>query len=77
ARRAAAGLFIAVAGGAQASIVADRRRVILNDGEQAAIVSLSNKSDAYPYLVQSWLADERGTRITTPLMVVTPLQRVE
>lgn len=77
ARRAAAALFIALAGAAHAAIVPDRTRVILNEGEQAAIVTLSNKSDAYPYLVQSWLGDERGNRITTPLMVVPPLQRVE
>ncbi|RIV67090.1 molecular chaperone, partial [Burkholderia pseudomallei] len=53
ARRAAAALFIALAGAAHAAIVPDRTRVILNEGEQAAIVTLSNKSDAYPYLVQS------------------------
>ncbi|AOJ01790.1 fimbrial protein [Burkholderia mayonis] len=77
ARRMAAALLAALAGAAHAAIVPDRTRVILNEGEQAAIVTISNKSDAYPYLVQSWLEDEHGNKITTPLMVVPPLQRVE
>ncbi|RQT09240.1 fimbrial biogenesis chaperone [Burkholderia contaminans] len=65
------------AGAAQAAIVPDRTRVILNEGEQAAIVTITNKSTTYPYLVQSWLEDAKGNKITSPLMVVPPLQRVE
>ncbi|MEK8069070.1 molecular chaperone, partial [Burkholderia contaminans] len=45
--------------------------------EQAAIVTITNKSTTYPYLVQSWLEDAKGNKITSPLMVVPPLQRVE
>ncbi|WP_431226011.1 fimbrial biogenesis chaperone [Burkholderia contaminans] len=65
------------AGAAQAAIVPDRTRVIFNEGEQAAIVTITNKSATYPYLVQSWLEDANGNKITSPLMVVPPLQRVE
>lgn len=65
------------AGAAQAAIVPDRTRVIFNEGEQAAIVTITNKSATYPYLVQSWLEDAKGNKITSPLMVVPPLQRVE
>lgn len=72
---AAAGALIACA--AHASIVPDRTRVIFNEGEQAAVVTVTNKSATYPYLVQSWLEDANGKRITSPLMVVPPLQRVE
>ncbi|CAB3746589.1 fimbrial protein [Burkholderia sp. MSh2] len=66
-----------LAGAAHAAIVPDRTRVIFNEGEQAAIVTITNKSTTYPYLVQSWLEDAKGNKITTPLMVVPPLQRVE
>lgn len=66
-----------LAGAAQAAIVPDRTRVIFNEGEQAAIVTITNKSTTYPYLVQSWLEDANGNKITSPLMVVPPLQRVE
>nr|WP_272148376.1 molecular chaperone [Burkholderia cepacia] len=66
-----------VAGVAHAAIVPDRTRVIFNEGEQAAIVTISNKSTTYPYLVQSWLEDAKGNKITSPLMVVPPLQRIE
>nr|WP_253192565.1 molecular chaperone [Burkholderia cenocepacia] len=66
-----------LAGAAQAAIVPDRTRVIFNEGEQAAIVTITNKSTTYPYLVQSWLEDAKGNKITSPLMVVPPLQRVE
>ncbi|MBN3792477.1 molecular chaperone [Burkholderia sp. Ac-20353] len=70
-----AGVFLADA--AHASIVPDRTRVIFNEGEQAAIVTITNKSATFPYLVQSWIEDADGKRITSPLMVVPPLQRVE
>ncbi|KVN30625.1 fimbrial protein [Burkholderia pyrrocinia] len=79
-RRASCALATAgalLAGAAHASIVPDRTRVIFNEGEQAAIVTITNKSASYPYLVQSWLEDAQGKRITSPLMVVPPLQRVE
>ncbi|RXV73788.1 molecular chaperone [Burkholderia stabilis] len=66
-----------LAGAAHAAIVPDRTRVIFNEGEQAAIVTITNKSTTYPYLVQSWLEDAKGNKITSPLMVVPPLQRVE
>ncbi|WP_323118326.1 fimbrial biogenesis chaperone [Burkholderia alba] len=75
--RACAAALLLTTAAAHAAIVPDRTRVIFNEGEQAAIVTITNKSDKYPYLVQSWLEDEHGQKITTPLMVVPPLQRVE
>ncbi|MCA8092227.1 molecular chaperone [Burkholderia anthina] len=79
-RRASSALAVVstlFAGAAHAAIVPDRTRVIFNEGEQAAIVTITNKSTTYPYLVQSWLEDADGNKITSPLMVVPPLQRVE
>lgn len=62
---------------AHAAIVPDRTRVVFNEGEQAAVVTVANRSDKYPYLVQSWIEDVDGQKISSPLMVVPPLQRVE
>ncbi|WP_175721992.1 fimbrial biogenesis chaperone [Burkholderia anthina] len=79
-RRASSALAVVstlFAGAAHAAIVPDRTRVIFNEGEQAAIVTITNKSTTYPYLVQSWLEDTDGNKITSPLMVVPPLQRIE
>ncbi|WP_179404164.1 fimbrial biogenesis chaperone [Burkholderia guangdongensis] len=65
-----------VAGAAHASIVPNRTRVIFNEGEPAAVVTLTNNG-AIPYLVQSWIEDPHGRRITSPLMAVPPLQRID
>jgi fimbrial chaperone protein len=78
-RRASCALAIAgawLAGTAHASIVPDRTRVIFNEGEPSAVVTLANNS-ASPYLVQSWIEDPHGQRIASPLMAVPPLQRIE
>jgi len=60
-----------------AAIVPDRTRVIYDEGAQSASVMVTNKSEKYPYLVQSWIEDENGKKIAAPLMVLPPLQRIE
>ncbi|WP_322013508.1 molecular chaperone [Paraburkholderia sp. J12] len=60
-----------------AAIVPDRTRVIYDEGAQSASVMVTNKSEKYPYLIQSWIEDESGKKITAPLMVLPPLQRIE
>lgn len=60
-----------------AAIVPDRTRIIYNEGVQAASITVTNKSDKYPYLIQSWIEDESGKKVAAPFMVLPPLQRVE
>ncbi|MBD9634536.1 molecular chaperone [Pseudomonas sp. PDM19] len=62
---------------AQAAVVPDRTRVIFEEGSQAVSVTLSNKNPQLPFVVQSWIEDEQGKKITTPFMVLPPLQRIE
>ncbi|MFJ2988910.1 molecular chaperone [Collimonas sp. NPDC087041] len=62
---------------AHAAIVPDRTRVIYNDGVQSVSVTITNKNAVMPYVVQTWIEDEKGVKITTPFMVLPPLQRVE
>lgn len=62
---------------AQAAIALDRTRVVFNGGEQSTSLSISNENKQLPYLAQGWIEDERGNKITTPLTVLPPLQRLE
>ncbi|SDJ30456.1 fimbrial chaperone protein [Pseudomonas delhiensis] len=62
---------------AQAAVMPDRTRVIFEEGSQAVSVTLSNKNPQLPFVVQSWIENEQGKRITSPFMVLPPLQRIE
>ena len=64
------------AAAAQAAVVPDRTRVIYNADAQSESLTISNKSATYPYVVQSWIEDSTGRRITSPFMVLPPLQRI-
>lgn len=61
----------------QAAVVPDRTRVIFGEGSQAVSVTLANKNPQLPFVVQSWIENEKGEKITTPFMVLPPLQRIE
>jgi len=62
---------------AQGAIALDRTRVIF-DGEQKSItLNISNNNKQLPYLAQGWLENAAGEKITSPLVVLPPMQRVE
>ncbi|WP_233856747.1 fimbrial biogenesis chaperone [Paraburkholderia sp. HD33-4] len=60
-----------------AAVVPDRTRLVFDEGAQSASITVTNKSEKYPYLIQSWIEDENGKKISAPLMVLPPLQRIE
>ena len=62
---------------ASAALALDRTRVIFPGEEKSVTVNIHNENTALPYLAQSWLEDGKGNKITSPLVVVPPLQRVE
>lgn len=62
---------------AGAAIALDRTRVIVNDGEKSVSLNVSNQNSKLPYLAQGWLEDEKGNKITSPLVVLPPVQRIE
>lgn len=68
---------VVIINSANAAISIDRTRVIIIGDEKSAQISIINHSKKSPYLAQSWLENERGEKITTPLTVLPPLQRVE
>jgi len=62
---------------AQAAIALDRTRIIFNDTDKSVSLNVSNENKSLPYLAQGWIEDEKGNKITSPLMVLPPLQRLE
>ncbi|MGG4608397.1 fimbrial biogenesis chaperone [Providencia sp. Me31A] len=72
------GLLVIMAGISQsyAGIALDRTRMIITGAEASASANLSNTSMSIPFLAQSWVEDENGKKITSPLVVLPPLQRI-
>ncbi|WP_336797636.1 fimbria/pilus periplasmic chaperone [Erwinia aphidicola] len=62
---------------ASAAISLDRTRVIFDGKAKSASLSISNQNTQLPYLAQTWIEDEKGNKINSPLTALPPLQRVE
>ncbi|MGP2693601.1 fimbria/pilus periplasmic chaperone [Serratia nevei] len=62
---------------AQAAIALDRTRVVFNGADKSVSLNISNKNTQLPYLAQGWLEDADGKKITSPLVVLPPVQRLE
>ncbi|MGK9009929.1 fimbria/pilus periplasmic chaperone [Serratia marcescens] len=70
-----AGLLVAQQ--ASAAIALDRTRVIFNGGDKSVSMSISNENKQLPYLAQGWIEDADGKKISSPLTVLPPVQRLE
>ena len=70
-------LALGVSQSANAAIGLDRTRVIFDGSKDATSVNITNNNTQLPYLAQGWIEDEGGQKITTPLIVLPPVQRVE
>lgn len=70
-------LALGLSQSANAAIGLDRTRVIFDGGKDATSVNITNNNTQLPYLAQGWIEDEAGQKITTPLVVLPPVQRVE
>ena len=62
---------------ASAAIALDRTRVVMNGNTDSVSMTLSNENKNLPYLAQGWIEDEHGKKITMPLTVLPPVQRIE
>ena len=62
---------------ASAAVVPDRTRIVFEESAPSVSVTLSNKNTQLPFVVQSWIENEAGQKVTTPFMVLPPLQRIE
>ncbi len=61
----------------EAAVAPDRTRLVFKGDEKSISVDLKNASDRLPYLAQSWVEDDRGNKITSPLAAIPPVQRIE
>lgn len=72
----AALVFSMLSGYAQAGVTLDRTRVIITEKDTSSSANLTNTSPDVPFLAQSWIEDANGQKITSPLVVLPPLQRI-
>ena len=70
-------LTLALSHSANAAIGLDRTRVIFDGGKDATSVNITNNNTQLPYLAQGWIENEEGQKLTTPLIVLPPVQRLE
>ena len=61
----------------QAAVSLDRTRVIYVGSEKSVSLSISNQNTQLPYLAQGWLENEQGEKVTSPMVVLPPVQRLE
>ena len=61
----------------QAAVSLDRTRVIFVGGEKSVSLSISNQNAQLPYLAQGWIENEQGEKVTGPMVVLPPVQRLE
>lgn len=62
---------------AQAAVAPDRTRLVFRGNDKSISVDLKNASTKLPYLAQSWVEDEKGNKISSPLTAIPPVQRIE
>ncbi|MGT3828611.1 fimbria/pilus periplasmic chaperone [Enterobacter kobei] len=62
---------------ARAAIALDRTRVVFDGSKNSVSLGIKNENKQLPYLAQGWLEDSKGIKITSPLIVLPPVQRVE
>ena len=70
-------LALGLSQSAYAAVGLDRTRVIFDGSKDATSVNITNNNTQLPYLAQGWIEDEDGKKITTPLIVLPPVQRLE
>ncbi|WP_407929009.1 fimbria/pilus periplasmic chaperone [Intestinirhabdus alba] len=73
----AGALLCTLSTSALAAIALDRTRVVVEGGEKSVSLSVSNENKQLPYLAQGWIEDEQGRKITHPMTVLPPVQRIE
>lgn len=62
---------------AVAAVNLDRTRIIYNSSDKSVSVMLENQSKELPYLAQVWLENAQGEKITSPLVALPPMQRID
>lgn len=66
-----------ICGSLFAAVLPDRTRIIINESEKNAAITLTNQSSTQPYLAQSWIEDSNGVKNRDIIIALPPLQRME
>lgn len=59
------------------ALTVDRSRLIFNEGDKSISLNVTNRNEKDPYLAQGWMENGEEKKLTGPLMVLPPVQRVE
>ena len=70
-------LLASVSFSLNAALTVDRSRLVLNEGDKSIKVNVTNQNAQDPYLAQGWIEDENEKKMSGPLMVLPPIQRIE
>ncbi|TQI79102.1 P pilus assembly chaperone PapD [Serratia fonticola] len=62
---------------ANAALTIDRSRLVFNEGDKSVSINVANRNTQDPYLAQVWLENEQEQKISGPLMILPPVQRIE
>lgn len=70
-------LAASLAAPAMGALNLDRTRIICNASDKSISVMVENQSKELPYLAQVWLENAQGEKITSPLVALPPMQRID
>lgn len=62
---------------AHSAVTLDRTRLIFDGSVQSVNIAISNKNTKLPFLAQAWMENSKEEKITSPFIVLPPIQRLE
>lgn len=61
----------------QAAIALDRTRAVYDANAKSISLNITNENNQQPYLAQAWIEDANNKKVSGPLLVVPPVQRLD
>ncbi len=62
---------------AWSAVALDRTRVIFYEDQSSVSLTITNKNIQLPYLAQGWIENEQSQKVSSPFVVLPPVQRLE
>lgn len=69
--------YISTASISFAAVTIDRTRAIFNGSQDSLTIAVSNKNNKLPYLAQAWIENSEHEKVSSPFLVLPPVQRLE
>lgn len=60
-----------------AAVALDRTRIIFDGGQKNVSLTITNKNPQLPYLAQGWIENDQSQKVTSPFVILPPVQRLE